>query len=423
MTARGERPHRSDPSQAPHQPARRPRRPVVWDLTVIGGGIVGLAAALQITERDPSLRVGVVEKEPEVGTHQTGRNSGVVHSGAYYRPGSLKARLCVDGARRLLAFCEARDLPRRRLGKLIVALDDGDLPRLEELHRRAVANGVGEVGLLDRAGMGAIEPEVAGVAALHLPEVSIVDFRAVAEAMADELRRRGVIVDTGWPVTGIRPAPEGLILSSPAGERTTRRLVNCAGLYSDEIARMTGIDPGLRIVPFRGEYRLLASAQARRVRGLVYPVPDPRFPFLGVHLTPMLDGGVEAGPNAVLALRREGYRRRDVRWSELWPTLRYPGFRRLVRAHWRMGLGELRGSLSRRAFAAAVARLLPGVRARDLRPGGAGVRAQAIRPDGTLEDDFAVVVTDDAVHVLNAPSPAATAALAIGDHIAEAVLR
>ena len=389
------------------------------DLAVIGGGIIGLATAHEALLRSPRSRVLVLEKEGHLATHQTGRNSGVIHSGIYYKPGSLKARTCVAGARAMVEFCRAQGLPVRICGKVVVATSEDELEPLQELHRRGTANGVEGLELLDAARLRELEPHAAGLRALRVPGTGITDYAAVTRRLAELVITAGGDVKTGARVTGLEVAGDAVVIVSAAGEFRCRRAVNCAGLYADRLARLAGSDPGLCIVPFRGEYYELAPAARRLVNGLIYPVPDPRFPFLGVHFTLRLDGSVEAGPNAVLAFRREGYRRWDIRAGELWETLAYAGFRRMARRYWRRGLEEWRRSLSRRAFARSLQRLVPEVREEDLAAGGSGVRAQALAPDGALLDDFHIVRRGPMVHVLNVPSPAATASLAIARHIVD----
>lgn len=388
------------------------------DVLVVGGGIVGLAAAYALTRARPGTRVTVLEKEPGPARHQTGRNSGVIHSGIYYRPGSLKARYAVRGAAEMIKFCAEYGIPHEVTGKLIVATDRAELPRLHALVQRGRENGI-PVRELGPAQMAAYEPCVRGLAAIHVGTTGICDYGAVADQLA---RASGVEVRHDAEVVRIdRRAGLGVAVRTAAGDVVRGRvLVNCAGLHCDRVARMTGDDPGMRIVPFRGEYFTLTRPGL--VRGLVYPVPDPAFPFLGVHLTRGVDGGVHVGPNAVPALAREGYGWSVVRPRELAGTLGWPGSWRLARRHWRYGAGELRRSLSKGAFAEAVRRLLPAVRAEDLVPAAAGVRAQAVLRDGTLVDDFLIRESPRAVHVLNAPSPAATASLPIGREVARRVL-
>lgn len=392
-----------------------------FDVIVAGGGILGLATAHALVQRLPGASVAVLEKEPELATHQTGRNSGVIHSGIYYTPGSLKARLAVEGAERMVAFCAEHDIAHDRCGKLVAAVDGAELARLRDLADRAGANGV-PVEELSPEGARELEPHLRCAAALHVPSTGRADFRAVAHRLADLVVEAGGSVRTGVRVTGGSPTADGWELATEDGPVSGRFLVGCAGLQSDRLARRTGSDPGARIVPFRGEYLDLVGHSADLVSGLVYPVPDPRFPFLGVHLTRGLDGHVHAGPNAVLALAREGYGRCAVSPRDLFETLAWPGTARLVGRYWRPGLGELRRSLSRRRFAQAARRLVPDLDPADFRRAPSGIRAQALDRSGALLDDFHLVDGERAVHVVNAPSPAATASLAIGEVIAERVL-
>ena len=390
----------------------------MYDACVIGGGIVGLATAHALAARLEGASIAVLEKEGSVGYHQTGHNSGVLHSGLYYRPGSLKARLCVDGQRRMGEFCEEHGIPFERSGKVVVATTTDEIPAMEELHRRGEANGLRGIRRISSSEIAEFEPEVTGVAALHVPEAGVVDFPAVAITLASLLPGD---VHTGAAVTGIRSGSDGVELQTPGGTIEARVIVNCAGLHSDRVARMAGIDPPVKIVPFRGEYYTLTPDAAPLVRALVYPVPDPRFPFLGVHFTRRVDGTVEVGPNAVLALGREHYRGTRPNWSDLFETLTFPGFLRLARRFWRTGAAEAWRSARRSTYARSARALVPAIRAEHLAPGGAGIRAQAVTPDGSLVDDFSIVEDDRAVHVLNAPSPGATASLAIGEHIAAIV--
>ncbi|MEL3944449.1 MULTISPECIES: L-2-hydroxyglutarate oxidase [Streptomyces] len=388
------------------------------DVLVVGGGIVGLAAAYALTRAAPGTRVTVLEKERGPARHQTGRNSGVIHSGIYYRPGSLKARYAVRGAAEMVKFCAEYGIPHEVTGKLIVATDRAELPRLHALVQRGRENGI-PVRELGPAQIAEYEPCVEGLAAIHVGTTGICDYGAVAAQLA---RASGVEVRYGAEVVRIdRRADLGVAVRTAAGDVVRGKvLVNCAGLHCDRIARLTGDDPGMRIVPFRGEYFTLARPGL--VRGLVYPVPDPAFPFLGVHLTRGVDGGVHVGPNAVPALAREGYGWSVVRPRDVAGTLAWPGAWRMAREHWRYGAGELRRSLSKGAFTDAVRRLLPAVRAEDLLPAAAGVRAQAVLRDGSLADDFLIREGPRAVHILNAPSPAATASLPIGREVARRVL-
>lgn len=391
------------------------------DVLVVGGGIVGLSTAYAITRAAPGTRVTVLEKESGPARHQTGRNSGVIHSGIYYRPGSLKARYAVRGAAEMVKFCAEYGIPHAVTGKLIVATERDELPRLHALVQRGRENGI-PVRELGPAQIGEYEPEVRGLAGIHVGTTGICDYVAVARQLAES---SGAEIRYGARVVRVDRRPDlgvAVRTAGPWGGEVVRGrvLVNCAGLYCDEVARLTGDDPGMRIVPFRGEYFTLARPEL--VRGLVYPVPDPAFPFLGVHLTRGIDGGVHIGPNAVPALAREGYGWGTVRVRELGATVAWPGTWRIAARHWRYGGGELRRSVSKRAFARAVRRLLPVVSEGDLVPAAAGVRAQAVLRDGTLVDDFLIREGARAVHVLNAPSPAATASLPIGREVARRAL-
>jgi len=389
-----------------------------YDVVVVGGGIVGLATAHAVVRTGRS--VAVVEREPRLAEHQTGRNSGVIHSGIYYAPGGLKARLAPAGCAETVAFCRAHDLPHRVCGKLIVATERDELPRMAELERRGHANGV-ENHRLDPAGLRDREPHVRGIAALWVPSTGICDYRAVAEKLGELVIKAGGDIHLGRTVHRVIRHAGEVVLDTDGGELLGGQAVVCAGLRGDELATASGADPGVRIIPFRGEYAGLTGDAATLVNGLIYPVPDPAFPFLGVHATRGVDGHVHVGPNAVLALAREGYSWRTVRPRELAGSLAYPGMVRVARQHWRYGLGEVHRSLSKRAMVRQVQRMLPEVRAGHLVPAGAGVRAQAVRADGTLLDDFLFVGQGEGpgsvLHVLNAPSPAATAALPIGREI------
>jgi L-2-hydroxyglutarate oxidase len=395
---------------------------VAVDVAVVGGGLVGLATARTLAGGGQSGAIGrrimVLEAEPRVAAHQSGHNSGVIHSGLYYRPGSLKADNCVAGREAMYRFCAERGIPHERTGKLVVATAERELPALAELERRGRANGLRGLRRLEPAEVREREPHVRAVGALLVPETGIVDFARVAEAMAEDVRAAGGTVRTGVRVLGCRREAGGLVVETSGGVVRARVLVNCAGLQSDRVAARCGVVPDVRIVPFRGEYWTLAAARRDLVRGLVYPVPDPEFPFLGVHFTRRIDGAVEAGPNAVLAFRREGYRWADVSPRDVAAMAAWAGTWRMAARYWRTGLGEAWRSLSKRAFVSALRVLVPDLRARDLAPGGAGVRAQAVLPDGRLLDDFRIVENDRMVHVLNAPSPAATASLAIGARVA-----
>ncbi|HEY8091320.1 MAG TPA: L-2-hydroxyglutarate oxidase [Polyangiaceae bacterium] len=388
------------------------------DVAVIGGGIVGLATSLAILARRPGTSLVVLEKEEALAAHQTGRNSGVIHAGLYYKPGSLKATTCARGRGMLERFCEEHGVRFERCGKVVVATREEEIPRLEELERRGRANGLSGVRRIGPEELKEREPHAAGVAALFVPETGIVDYAEVARAYAAELGKGGAEVRTGARATRIAPQAGGVVVETTAGAVEARALVGCAGLASDRVARMAGLEVDVAIVPFRGEYWMLAPGRTGLVKSLLYPVPDPAFPFLGVHFTRRIGGGVEAGPNAVLALAREGYRRASFDARDAWDLARWPGFWRMARRHWRMGMAEQARSLRRASFARACAALVPEITAADLVPGGAGVRAQAVARDGSLLDDFAFAEGERMVHVLNAPSPAATASLAIGEEIA-----
>ena len=387
-----------------------------YDVAVIGGGIVGAATAMALMGETDGLSLVVLEKEGRLAAHQTGHNSGVIHSGLYYRPGSLKARNCTEGREDLYRFCAEHDIPHERCGKLVVASREEELPALDELERRGRENGLEGIERLDGERLKEYEPHAAGIAGLYVPDTGIVDFIRVTEAFAAEVRKKGGEIRTDARVRRIRRDSQGFVLDTPRGDVRCRFLINCAGLQCDRIARMAGADPGIRIVPFRGEYYTLKRRSL--VRTLIYPVPDPAFPFLGVHLTRRIDGAVEAGPNAVLALRREGYSRLSFSLRDTLETLGYGGFWCLAGRFWRTGLQEYRRSFSKGIFVRDLQRLVPELRIEDLLGGGAGVRAQAVDPAGKLLDDFHIVEGEGMIHVLNAPSPAATASISIGRTVA-----
>lgn len=392
-------------------------------VVVVGAGIVGLAVARQLLIDRPGEPVTVLDKENRVAAHQTGHNSGVVHAGIYYPPGSLKAQLCRRGRDLLGEFCAANGIRVDPVGKLVVALNDAERDGLAEIERRALANRVSDVVRLDGPGLRRIEPEVAGVAAVHSPSTAIVDFVAVSRALAEDIATRGGTVRLGAEVIDVRQGPAGVAVATNSGEVTADRLVVCGGLQSARLATLIGGDPDPQIVPFRGEYFRLTPDAAARVRGLVYPVPDPRYPFLGIHLTRRIDGGVDVGPNAVLALALEGYRRGTVSFGDVRAIVGWQGFRVMARRNWRMGAREMLGSLSKRYFAAQARAYLPGLRAAQLAPAPAGVRAQAIRRNGDLVDDFWITHDDRITMVRNAPSPAATSSLAIAEYICAEMAR
>ena len=388
-----------------------------FDIAIIGGGIVGLATAHEITRRYPGHSVIVLEKEGALAHHQTGHNSGVIHSGVYYKPGSAKARTCTRGGALLRQFCDENAVRYDECGKIIVARDQSEIPMLEELHRRATANGVPRLALLSREELREVEPHATGLRALHVPTAAIVDYRKVSEALAQRITEAGGRLQIGAGVTAIREMADEIVLQTHAGEVRARTYIACAGLHSDRIVQLSGTRPDAKIVPFRGEYFELVPERHHLVRGLIYPVPDPRFPFLGVHFTRVIDNGVEAGPNAVLALAREGYRKRDINFRDLVETITYPGFWKLLGRHWQTAAGEVFRSLSKAAFVKALATLVPEITERDLVRAPAGVRAQALLPSGLLVDDFLIVEKPRSLHVCNAPSPAATASLAIAEEI------
>jgi L-2-hydroxyglutarate oxidase LhgO len=392
------------------------------DVVVVGGGIVGLASALAVLALRPGASVRVLEKEWTLAAHQTGRNSGVIHAGLYYKPRSVKAVTCARGRRLLEQFCTKHSVAFERCGKLVVAAHAAEVPRLEELERRGLANGL-RVERLSADALREREPHARGVAALFVPETGIVDYGAVARAYAAEIVRRGGDIAYGARVVGVRPRPRSVLVEHAQGAEEARVVVSCAGLQSDRVAAMAGVRAGVAIVPFRGEYWMLAPERTHLVRALIYPVPDPAFPFLGVHFTRRLGGGVEAGPNAVLALAREGYTRTSFDPYDTLDLARWPGFWRLAARHWHAAAREQWRSLSRVAFARACAALVPEIQPEDLVAGGAGVRAQAISRDGTLVDDFAFAEGERMVHLMNAPSPAATASLAVGEEIARRAAR
>ena len=390
-----------------------------YNVIIIGGGAVGLGVALEITGRFPHLRLLLLEKEDRVARHQSGHNSGVIHSGVYYKPGSMKAKLCLSGAVAMVEFCREHGIAHNVCGKVIVATHADELLRLEELRRRGEANGLTGLRLIGPEELREIEPHASGLQALVVPSTGVTDYAVVCEKYAELISARGGAVLTSAAATGIRRTANEIVVETTRGAFSTASLINCAGLFSDRVSRMAGDDPGVMIVPFRGEYYDLVPERASLVRALIYPVPDPRFPFLGVHFTRRISGKVDAGPNAVLALAREGYRHSDISIRDLASSLAFPGFWRMARQHWRNGIDEWHRSLSKQAFVRALQRLLPEVGEKDLVAGGSGVRAQALKPDGALVDDFQFVPSGKVLHVLNVPSPAATASLSIGRAIVD----
>jgi L-2-hydroxyglutarate oxidase LhgO len=394
-----------------------------FDVTIVGGGIVGLATALRLQQRRPALTIAILEKEPELATHQTGHNSGVLHAGLYYQPGSRKARLCREGKTEMEAFAEAHDIPVDHCGKLVVVVDPSELARLDALRDRAVANGVPGLEVVDRERIRELEPHAAGIRGLWSPRTGVIDFRRVALAMADELRAGGAEIRTGHTVSAIDVRPSEVVVTTGRGDVTSRLVVTCAGLQADRVAALSGDTGGPSIVPFRGDYYTLSPQASGLVRGLIYPIPDPRFPFLGVHLTKRIDGSVIAGPNAVLAFAREGYRRRDVDARDLIAALTDRGFLRLAGRYLPTGIAEMWRDWSKSAFVQQLQRYVPELRPDQVTFGPSGVRAQALARNGTLVDDFAFSGGPRVLHVRNAPSPAATSSLAIGSVLADEVFQ
>ncbi len=392
----------------------------MFDFAIVGGGIIGLSTARALLQRYPNARLLVLEKESGLARHQTGHNSGVIHSGVYYKPGSLKARYTREGVAALVEFCREQGIEHEICGKVIVATEPDELPLLDNLHERGLENGL-KVEKIGPEELRELEPHASGLAALKVPEAGIVDFARIAEALAALVEEEGGELQTSTEVEGISETNNEVEISTNGGTFHARSLVNCAGLHSDRVARLSGVEAGVKIVPFRGEYYELRPEKRYLVKNIIYPVPDPNFPFLDVHLTRTIEGGVDAGPNAVLALSREGYKKTDFNFRDSIEVLTYPGLWRLARAYWRTGLGEIVRSFSKKAFVRSLKKLVPEVEKEDLAPIEAGVRAQALTKDGKLVDDFLIVEGKNSVHVLNAPSPAATAAIPIGETIAKRI--
>ena len=390
-----------------------------FDIVIIGGGIVGLSTAMHATRALPQLRLLLVEKEDAVARHQSGHNSGVIHSGIYYKPGSLKARFCVEGAAAMVEFCREHNLPHEICGKVIVATREEEIPRLNGLLERGQANGLAGLRMLQKEEVREIEPHCNALLGVLVPSTGIADYAAVSRKYAEIVIAQGGTVSTGTEVKRVSPRDSEMMVETTRGTFSAKYVINCAGLHSDRVSRMAGQKPEVKIVPFRGEYYFLIPEREHLVRTLIYPVPDPKFPFLGVHFTRRIQGGVDAGPNAVLALKQEGYKRTDFNLRDLAGTLTYPGFWHMAGKYWRDGASEYYRSLSKKAFVKALQQLVPEIVSSDLVPGGSGVRAQAVRPDGSLVDDFQFVLADKMLHVWNVPSPAATASLPIGRHIVE----
>jgi len=397
---------------------------VQYDIIIIGGGAVGLGTAVRLLHKDPACKILVLEKENAVGRHQTGNNSNVIHSGIYYKPGSLKARNCIRGYNMLLEFCRGQEIDFDICGKIIVATDSRELPELDKIYDRGQQNGLkGLKRLNSTAELKEYEPHVAGIAGIHVPQTGIVDYAKVAAKYAEVIRKQGGTIRLGEKVQDIRTSTNQVEVITTSGAYTGKLVINCAGLYSDKIAALTSQKVDIRIIPFRGEYYKLKKEKEGLVKTLIYPVPDPSFPFLGVHFTTMPGGGVECGPNAVLAFRREGYKKSDVNLSEFAETLAWPGFRKIVSKYWRTGMGEMYRSYSKAAFTKALQKLMPELREEDLEPGGAGVRAQACDRNGALVDDFLILEEKLAINICNAPSPAATSSLSIGETVADLALK
>lgn len=393
------------------------------DIAVIGAGIVGLASALQIKKMRPDLRVTVIEKESVVAKHQTGNNSGVIHSGIYYKPGSLKAKNCIEGYKMMIDFCTEHHIHFELCGKIIVAVSEAELPALDNIYKRGIENGLSGLRYINTEEIKAIEPNTYGVRGLVVPQTGIVDYKVVAAKYAEVFKSLGGEILFNSKVTDVKSTGDGVIIDIGSTAIHARVLVNCAGLYCDKIASFTIPDLDVKIIPFRGEYYSLKKEKRSMVKHLIYPVPDPNFPFLGVHFTRRVDGEIEAGPNAVLAFKREGYKKSQINLSELFESLTWPGFIKVARKYWKTGFGEMYRSFSKAAFTKALQKLMPAIRESDLEPGGAGVRAQACDRDGGLIDDFNIRELPGQIHVLNAPSPAATSSLAIGRTVAGLALK
>jgi len=396
---------------------------VQQDVIIVGGGIVGLATALKVLEEKPALKVLVIEKERELAKHQTGNNSGVIHSGLYYKPGSLKARNCIHGYKLLVDFCEQQGVPFELCGKIVVATDESELPLLQNLFQRGEQNGLKGLHMLHADALREYEPHVKGVSGFFVPQTGIVDYKIVAEKYGEQIRRQGGMIALNESVLKVVPERDLVAVDTTRSVYQTKLLINCAGLYSDKVARFASQNIDVKIIPFRGEYYRLKKEREFLVKNLIYPVPDPSFPFLGVHFTRMMRGGVEAGPNAVLAFSREGYRKSDINFRELAETLAWPGFQKVAGKYWKTGLAEMYRSFSKRAFTRALQKLIPEIRESDLVEGGAGVRAQACDRTGGLVDDFLIYEEKNVINVCNAPSPAATSSLSIGELVTAIALK
>lgn len=393
------------------------------DVIIIGGGIVGLATALKLTEKKPGIKLTLIEKEPRLCAHQTGNNSGVIHSGIYYKPGSLKAINCRKGYKMLIDFCDANEIEYELCGKVIVASNEDQLPALENLYKRGIENGLKGLQKITSDELHEIEPYVKGISGIKVPETGIIDYTSVSLKYGEIIQNNGGKINLGEKVSNINTSKGEIIVETNKSSYATKLVVNCAGLYSDKIARMTGQNINVKIIPFRGEYFKIKKEQHHLVKNLIYPVPDPSFPFLGVHFTRMIDGGIEAGPNAVLAFAREGYKKLQISIPELSETLLWPGFQKVAGKYWRTGFGEMYRSFSKTAFTKALQQLIPAIKRSDLEAGGAGIRAQACDRNGGLIDDFLIYENESAVNVCNAPSPAATSSLSIGDTVSDLIAK
>jgi L-2-hydroxyglutarate oxidase len=402
---------------------RAKKNSVQTDVTIVGGGIVGLATAYQLLTAKPGIKLKLIEKEPAFARHQTGNNSGVIHSGIYYKPGSLKAKNCLDGYHRLLRFCDQHGIRYERCGKLIVATSKAELPLLQNLYKRGNENGLAGLRMLSEEELREYEPHVNGLAGIHVPQTGIIDYKEVALKLSELIRNAGGTLVLNEKVIHVQQDTSGMVVATDKHTYSAQLIINCAGLYSDKIARLTTSSLDVKIIPFRGEYYKLKREKEYLVKNLIYPVPDPNFPFLGVHFTRMMKGGVEAGPNAVLAFKREGYRKSDIHLAELLESLTWPGFQKVAMKYWKTGLGELYRSFSKAAFTKALQKLIPEIQQSDLVEGGAGVRAQACDRAGGLVDDFLILESRHVINVCNAPSPAATSSLAIGQTLAERALK
>lgn len=396
---------------------------MTYDVIIVGAGIVGLSTAYKLSLAFPELRITVLEKEGEVAAHQTGNNSGVIHSGIYYQPGSYKARNCVNGRHQLVDFCRKYDVEHEICGKVIVATSEEEIPRLHKIYKRGIQNGIEGIEIIGKERLAEIEPYTGGIKAIWVPVTGIVDFKGVCEQEQALLEEAGHPVQLNEPAIGIKKNDREIVVQTPNQELKSRYLINCAGLQCDRIARSAGLKPDIQIVPFRGEYYELKPSAQHLVKGLIYPLPNPEFPFLGVHFTKMVTGGIECGPNAVFAFKREGYDKLSFDLLETVETFNFPGFWKMAGRHWRMGLDEMRRSLSKKAFVRGLQQLVPAIQEHQLEEAPSGVRAMALTPDGDIVDDFSFVTAKREIHVLNAPSPAATAGLAIGDEIVEKARR